>query len=468
MSSTSADRRKRKLTIPNALVLLFIFIVAAMILTWVIPAGQYDRVFDEASGYEIVDPTSFRYIERTPVDPLQMLSLIGVGFGGQAQIIFSIIFACIFIGMLKQSGTIDALFGAATRKLKSNVKFLLPVIMVMLSLMGSVAGIAEESYGLYPVCITLAVALGYDEIVGIAISYLAVFTGFASATMNPFTIGVAQSIAQVPLFSGIWLRIICYVVYMAVLIAYTMRYAARIKADPTKSLMYGVKSAYRDGSQTAPTEHTGMTVSQKLCAVVFLLTMVMMAVGTLVWGWYLNEIIALFCGASLLIGIINRMGPNEIAGSFIKMTADTAFPILAIGLANVICAVMDAGHITDTVLHAFATLLQTTSGYFSAVLMMVLQTLLNFFIPSGPGQAAVSMPIMAPLADLCGLSRQTAVLAFQFGDGYSNIFWPTMVVSVLGMVKLPTDKFYKFMGPLFAIMFGLQIVFMCIAVAVGY
>lgn len=218
---------------PNSFVFIFAFIVLAMVLTWVIPAGSYDRVTNEL-GQEVVIADSFHYVESTPVTPVAMFQCIVAAFVNSADIIFCILYAYVFIGILVKNGVFDTVILLLIRKLRDKVRLLLPIIMVAFGLMGSMAGLAEETFGLFPVCIALAVALGYDEIVGGSIVYLAVFTGFASATFNPFTIGVAQAIAGLPMYSGLGYRVLCWFVFMGILIIYVMRYADKIKKTPQK------------------------------------------------------------------------------------------------------------------------------------------------------------------------------------------------------------------------------------------
>lgn len=453
-------------TPPNSFVFIFAFIVLAMVLTWVIPAGSYDRVTNEL-GQEVVIADSFHYVESTPVTPVAMFQCIVSAFVNSADIIFCILFAYVFIGILVKNGVFDTVILLLIRKLRDKVRLLLPIIMVAFGLMGSMAGLAEETFGLFPVCIALAVALGYDEIVGGSIVYLSVFTGFASATFNPFTIGVAQAIAGLPLYSGLGYRVLSWFVFMGILIAYVMRYADKIKKDPTKSLLYteGKISRRLDVNAAAQAR---LTPRQTLSLLLFALVMVMIIVGAIVYGWYIPEITAIFFAAAILAGIIFGMSANKIADSFVEIGAETMFSMLCIGISNAVCGIMDTGAITDTIVHGMASLLNGTSGYVSAILMLVIQNLLNFFIPSGPGQAMVSMPIMSSLADVTGLSRQLSVLAFQFGDGYSNIFWPTMVCMMCGIMKIPVTKWYRYLYPLFAIMFAAQVILIVLAVAIGY
>lgn len=195
---------------------------------------------------------------------------------------------------------------------------------------------------------------------------------------------------------------------------------------------------------------------------------VLIIFGAMVWNWYLLEIGGVFLFASLAAAVLSGWSANQIGERFVELGSETMFSILIIGFANAIALIMETGQITDTIVHGAASLLEGTSGYLAAYIMLIVQNLLNFFIPSGPGQAAASMPVMASLADVTGLSRQLSVLAFQFGDGYSNLFWPTMVCMMCGILKIPVGKWYRYMAPLFGLMFLLQLVMISFAVAIGY
>lgn len=471
MMGKKKEKKRELASVPNSLVFIFAFIFLAMILTYVIPAGHYERILDEATGQELVIADSFTYIDSTPVNPLKMFMLIGEGFVQQAQLIFLIMFAYAFMDSLVKCGVFDSLFGLIFRHGLHTRKIIIPLIMCCFGLLGSVAGLAEETFGLFPVCVSLALALGYDEIVGASMIYLAVFTGFASATTNPYTIGVAQTIAGLPMFSGIAYRIICWIVFMGILILYTMRYAAKVKADPTQSLLYNPNHPKKNEdiyTRIYESTQKPMPLSIKLNIIVFFVTIGATIFGALTLEWYLTELTALFIIATIIVGIINRYSPNKIAEDFVDSASGTMFSLVCIGLANGICLVMTEGNIIDTILYGLSNLLNHFSGYFSGILMLFVQNLLNFFIPAGPAQAAVSMPIMAPLADLCGISRQVAVLAFQFGDGYSNLFWPTMVCMMCGMLKIPVTKWYKYISPMFLITVLAQIIMLSIAIFIGY
>lgn len=477
MASQSETRQRKfslsNIKLPNSFVVIFIMIVIAAVMTWVIPAGQFDRmmVTDPATGAQrqVVVQGSFHAVEGARVGIVGVFNAVVEGFTAAADIIFFIVFAYGFVFVLMKNGTFDAMIGAVMRRFKDNTLLLFAAVMVLFGVLGSTMGLTEETYGMFPIFIGLATALGYDAIVGGAIVIIAVSTGFASATLNPFTIGVAQGIAGVELYSGIGFRVICWFIFMTIAMTYIFAYANKVKADPTKSLVYGIKLGIPTSGLTREQLMSAqMTGRHKMCIAVFLVTIGLLIWGTTTQGWYISEIATLFLIAMVVAGLVSGFSPDEIAEDFVAASKDMMFGALMVGMSRAILIVLENGLIIDTVVYGLSQVLNGTSGAISGILMVVVQNLLNFFIPSGSGQAAVSMPIMAPLADLVGLTRQQAVLAFQFGDGYSNMFWPTSVCMICGLMGVPVDKWYKFVAPLFGIMFAAQIVLMSVAVAIGY
>ncbi|MEG1862336.1 MAG: YfcC family protein [Oscillospiraceae bacterium] len=458
----------QNLKIPNSYVIIFIMIVIAALLTHIIPSGEFDRIENEL-GRQVVVNGSYHSVEGSPVGIFGIFSAIVAGFTQSADIIFFIVFAYGFVYTLMKNGTFDAMMGSVMRKFQNNTLLLFFVVMVIFGILGSTMGMSEETYGMFPIFIGLAIALGYDAIVGGAIVTIAVSTGFASATLNPFTVGVAQGIAEVEPYSGTGFRVICLIVFMSISISYIFAYAIKIKKDPTKSLLYGEKLTYvTSGLTKEELMNIEMTTRHKLCAGVFVGVIVLLVYGTTVKSWYIPQIATLFLMGMIVAGIIGGDSANQIAETFVEAARGMMFGALMVGMSRAILVVLQQGIIIDSVVYGLSRALEGTSGAVSGILMVLVQNLLNFFIPSGSGQAAVSMPIMAPLADLVGITRQTAVLAFQFGDGYSNMFWPTSVCMICGLMGIPVNKWYKFVTPLFGIMLVAQVVLMTIAVAIGY
>ncbi|MBQ1271327.1 MAG: YfcC family protein [Clostridia bacterium] len=471
-----STKNKKGFTMPNNYVVIFGIIVLAMIMTYIIPAGAYDRVANDEGRMVVVDG-SFHFVEQSPVGPFELFECISSGFTEVSDIIFFIVFAYAWISVLLKNGTFNAMVGGLIRKFGNKIELLIPVIMIFFGVLGSTMGMSEETYGLIPAFVGIAIALGYDAFIGTCMTYVAAATGFASATLNPFTIGVAMSIAEVEYPYGLPYRILIFCVFQAIVIWYVMRYARRIKADPTKSYLYGVKlSIATDMASKEELENCYLNKRQVGCIVVFLVTIFFLVYGTITWGWYINELSALFLISMIVSAIVGGgMGPNDIAQNFVMAAKDMMFGAMVVGLSRGIVVVLNSGSIIDSIIYGLSQPLLTMGetlgalgNYVSALGMLVVQNIVNFFIGSGSGQASAVMPIMAPLADMIGLTRQTAVLAFQFGDGYSNMFWPNGIFLISGLMGAPAGKWFKFVAPLFGIIFTFQCIFMIGAVAIGF
>lgn len=468
MNNTPAKAKKE---IPHIFVILLVMIVVATLATWIVPAGTYTRVLDPASGRQIIDPTSFTYVEKTPVGLFGLFMCIEQGLIEAANITFMIFAATASLYLLEKTGAIDAaisLLVRHTQKSPRSANTVIVLIMALLAIWGSTGTMSyEEIIAFIPIFVAISLSLGYDALVGIAISVVPVGVGFASATVNPFTIGVAQTIAELPLFSGLGYRILVLAVMTLALILYVMHYAAKIKKDPTKSLICGVDM--EDLRMDEERLNTPMTTARKLTLLSLLIAVVVMGWGLINWGWYINQVAAVFMMLAVAVGIINRWSANKVARIYVEGLGRGVLSALTVGVARAILVVLTQGNIVDSVIHGCVSLIDNMSLYVSGIAMLIFQTFLNLFIPSGSGQAAVAMPVMTPIADLVGMQRQTAVLIFQFGDGFSNLLWPTsFMVIACAMAKIPLGKYYKWLMPFMGICFALQCVFVCGAIAMGY
>lgn len=464
-----AAKQKRTFKVPHTYVIIGIILVILTVLTYIIPAGSYDRVVDPETGSTIVVSDSFHYVEQTPVTPFRMIMSIGDGMVNAADIIFFIFFAYGFVYLLIKTGAFYGSIGALTRKMSGGKEALIfPAFMILFGICGSTFGMYEETYGLLPAFIGIAIALGYDGLVGGASVVLGVATGFAAATLNPFTIGIAQGIAEVPLGSGLWYRVICLVLFEGLAIWYVMRYAHKVKAHPELSIVKDVEFNVGEGMTRDKMEALPFTGKHKFIMLLFVATIVILVYGTTQFGWYLSELSALFLIMMIIVGLVGGFNLSEICKFFIEAVSEVIFGALVVGVARALTLVMTEGNIIDTIVFYMASGLARVGSGAAAVGMVIVQNILNFFIPSGSGQAAVSMPIMVPLADAIGMSRQIAVLAFQFGDGFSNLFWPTAVATECGLMGIPVEKWYKFMAPLFGLMVTLQVIMIVIAALINY
>ena len=458
--------KKKKFSLPSTPVLLFLIIVVIMILTYVIPAGTYERVFDEASGRNVVDPASFQYVEQSPVNPWKMFVSIPDAFVEVGNIIFLIAFGFFWVYSVMQSGALTSAINKLLGSKAKDSKLFIPICMFIFAIAGSTYGELETVYGLVPIFVALAIALGYDAIVGLCMCFVGVATGFASATTNAFTIGVAQSIAELPIFSGLVYRWIIFFVQYAVMTFMVMRYANKVKKNPEASY---VKDCDFSSFELERVENVEFTAKQKIILISMIFTVATIVYGSLKLGFWINEMSAVFIISALIISIIAGFKPEQVKDNLLTAFKEMAIGMVVVGLARAILIIMQNGVIIDTVVHGLASVTAGLGRMGSAIGMLVAQNIINFFIPSGSGQATAIMPIMVPLGDLAGVTRQVTVLAYQFGDGYSNMLWPTCSVATMcGIGKIPLDRWYKFFIPVYAVCFCVQVILLIIAVAIGY
>jgi len=441
--------------IPHTFTIVFALIVFAAVLTWVVPAGEFVRETIDVNGSsrEVVVNNSFHYTERSP-QTWQVFSALFNGFVDKADIIIFILMVGGAFWILNNSHAIDVGVMAFLQWVKRLSRYkiikklgveniIITLVMLLFSLFGAVFGMSEETIAFVVVFIPLAIQMGYDSIVGVCMCYVAAHVGFAGAMLNPFTIGIAQGIADLPLFSGLEYRLFCWVVLTIVGIAFVLWYARRVKARPESSPVYKLDDYWRLRMESS--EESRLTVRQILILVLFFVTIVALVVGVLKFGWYIEEISALFLAMGILAGIIDRQGADDIAKLFLAGCKDILSAALVVGLASGIIFILKDGCVIDTILYGLTRSLAQVGDVVSLGAMYVFQTLLNVVMPSGSAKAALTMPIMAQFADLIDVSRQTTVLAFQFGDGFTNMLTPTsgVLIGVLGMARIPYGTWLK-------------------------
>ncbi len=419
------------------------------------PAGEFLRESISVDGTtrEVVVNNSFHYIERSP-QTWQIFSALFNGFVDKADIIVFILMVGGAFWILNNSHAIDVGVMAFLRGVRRLSRYkvvrklgveniIITMVMLLFSLFGAVFGMSEETIAFVVVFIPLAIQMGYDSIVGVCMCYVAAHVGFAGAMLNPFTIGIAQGIADLPLFSGLEYRLVCWVVLTLIGIAFVLWYARRVKNKPESSPVYKLDDYWRSRMQTS--EENRLSIRQKLILLLFLVTIVALVVGVLKFGWYIAEISALFLAMGIVAGILDRQRADDIAKLFLAGCKDILSAALVVGLASGIIFILKDGRVIDTILYGLTRSLAQMGEVASLGAMYVFQTLLNVVMPSGSAKAALTMPIMAQFADLIDVSRQTTVLAFQFGDGFTNILTPTsgVLIGVLGMARIPYGTWLK-------------------------
>jgi len=443
-----------KFKAPNTYFLIFSIIVVTAVLTWIIPSGEYNR--STMNGREIVVAGSFHSVESNPqgIGAILMAPIRGFTNKSAALIVgFVLIVGGVFAILAKTRAIDAAIMAVAKAHDKSPIIEILyiPIFMVIFSLGGGSFGMGEEVIPFILIFVPLTLALGYDSIVGVAIPFVGAGAGFAGAFLNPFTIGISQQIADLPLFSGIGYRLISWVICTAVAIIFVMIYAAKIKKRPEKSLTFDMDEEKRKNLHIGDLENfKGVSKGHKLALYTFALGMVGMVIGVLKYQWYIEEICAVFFLTGIFVGIVGRLSIKEFTDAFVSGARDMVGTALIIILARGILIIAEDGRIIDTMLFGLANSIKNLHPIISSQAMFIIHSIINIFVPSGSAKAALTMPIMIPLADIVGVTRQTAVLAFQFGDGFSNMIVPTSAITmgVLTLSGISWEKWARWIIPL--------------------
>lgn len=453
---------------PNTLVLLCIFILVVSVLTYIIPAGSFDRSEDPASGRNLVVAGSYHAVDANPVTPFEIFMAIPKGMEQAAYVIFFLFIIGGAFRILQATGAIETGIGNVVRKLEGKETLIIPVIMVIFALGGSILGVAEEALAFMPMVVMLCLALGFDSITGAAVLLLSSAAGYAGATLNPFTVGLAQGISGLPLFSGLGYRMICFGIITTVTITYVYLYARKIKRNPELSPMYHEDKKLKFNIEA--NEFGEFTTRHKMVLLTLLVGIVFLAYGVLKLGFYITELGAIFLIIGIVAGLIGGLRISEVADEFVLGAKDLLYACLIVGFARAMLVIMSDGNILDSIIYSAAQLISGLPPTVSAVAMFIVQSLTNIVIPSGSGQAAVSMPIMAPLADAIGVPRQTAVLAYQLGDAFSNVMTPTsgFFMAGIAMCGITWTKWAKWLLPLFAMWCVLGATLVAVSVMIGY
>ncbi len=505
---------KKKLPIPHTYVIVFFFIVLSAILTWVVPAGEFDRfekTISNGSTQTAIVQESYHGVEQSP-QTWQIFSAVFKGFVNQSNIIIFILLIGGAFWIMNESKAIDVgivSFITWSRKLE-RVKFLrkigvdniiMVLIMLMFSAFGAIFGMSEETIAFVIILVPLAISMGYDSIVGICLVYVAAHMGFAGAVLNPFTIGIAQGLSDLPIFSGLEYRIVCWLVINAIGFTFILLYAHKIKKNPQKSIMYEADEYWRKREKididtikfytpksawvcagiivvvlslfSIQYPSSTLTIGNSsfnfaalpLATILFIIlsvlslrksvhffilnlllfTILFLIIGVMGYDWYVMEIGALFFGMGIASGISISKSANEITKLFIEGAKDIFSAAFIVGLAGGIIAILTDGKIIDTIMYGLSDSMQSFGKTGTMGVMYAIQNVLNIIIPSGSAKAALTIPIMAPFSDLVGISRQATVLAFQFGDGFTNMITPTsgVLIGCLGIAHIPYDKWFK-------------------------
>ncbi len=466
----STTEKTKRFKVPHTYVIIFYIVLAVSALTYLIPAGSFDRAKDPVSGKTVILVESFHYVDPNPATFVDIMSSFVKGLNSASSIVFFIFIVGGAFQIISSTGTIEALTGRIAKKFLGKDEIIIPIFLILFSIFGFTMGMSTEVMIFVPLGIAIARTLGLDAMTGTAMIALGAANGFTAGLLNPFNVGVAQSIAEVPLFSGLWLRAILLVCLLTTTSIYIIRYARKVKKDPKNSIVYDLELEEKNSSSLDLNNLKDMTPQNILVLLVLIIGFSTIMWGVSQSGWWIEELATAFLTMGIASGLVARYGPSQIAREFVNGARSIIFGALIVGIARAALVIMQDASIIDTVVKSLSNAVAMLPHSVAALGMYSIQIIINTFITSGSGQAATTMPIMTPIADLLGLTRQTAVLAFQLGDGFTNSLLPTSsaLMGFLAVSKISYEKWLKFILPLMSIWILVGAVFLIIATAIQY
>jgi len=466
MSELNPESKQWYKRVPHAITMLFGIIILVSILTYILPAGSFERIL--VNGRKAVVPDSYKIIPSTPIGILDMFKAMPLGFKSAAEIIFIVFAGAIMFGFMEKSKAVENSVGTLVKNLGLKNKNLIIVIMTFIyGLLGVAVGY-ENNIAMVPIAAVLSLALGGDLILAAGISVGAMTIGFGLSPINPYTVGTGHKIAELPMFSGALLRSVLCFIGLSIMAYYNVRYFKKITKHPEKSLGKGLDIS--NMSLSKPIKDYRVSGNNWSVISIFIIGLLVILYGVFNLKWYLNELSAVFLMIALLCGIVSRLDATTMSETVLKSVSVAAPGAFMVGFATSIKVLMEMGSIGDTISYNLSLMLQGLPLYASAISMSISQTVINFFIPSGSGQALATLPVMLPLGESLGLTRQITILAFQIGDGLSNLVNPTLggLIAMLSMCRVPIDKWIRFIFPVLITLLVIAFVTLIIAVATNY
>ncbi|MBR5981653.1 MAG: YfcC family protein [Firmicutes bacterium] len=429
----------------NTLVVIFTIIVIACALTWIIPAGEFNRVKDAVTGRKVVDAASFHLVEKAPVNPIEIPMHIARGAKSAVDLLFMLLCSGAAFHLVIASGAMHSSIGSLAQKYKDRKTMFVLAIFVLFCFLMTTHGLIQF-VAFAPVLVMICLALGLDSITAVAIMTGGTAVGFATGMLQPSTTLIAQELAGLPPFSGLWYRAICFGLYMVLTGFLIWRYTVKISKDPTASPMYDMDRETNLGDPEAIAAYGPMNLGKWLVLLATVASLVLMVCGSVYWKWGYQQLSATFIGLAIVGGACAKMSPSKIAKTFVDGAKSMVMVFFLVASARAISTILTQGKVLDTIVYGLGEMLKVVPALLQAPAMFIANLFVNTVIPSGSGQAAAVMPIMLPLADIVGMTRQTAILAFNFGDGFCNWVIPTSsaLMAVLGIVNMPFERWMKY------------------------
>ncbi len=464
MMESDQKKERKSIRVPHIYVILIAILLIAFAATFIIPSGEFERAENE-NGTIVLLPETFSEMEKTYLSLFDLMYAVPTGLIEAGEIVFGVLMIGGMFAVLEKSGLVGIGISKLSRTFGHRPFFVIPALMIPLALLTTFTSAIELAIVFAPVVIPLMVRLGFDRMTALAAVLISTVAGFTAAVTGPATVGVAHDVSGIELYSGYGYRALIFIIILTIGILFVCLYASKVKKDAGASLVSNDGIDQEFVLSSGDIENEKASKPQLLAVFVLLSGVLLMIYGLIEWGWYFRELGGLYLTMGLLIGLITGLGPSKIAETFNKGFQSILLGALVVGIARSISVILENGQILDTVVQGTSQLVSVMPSAFTAVFMMIVQGGFNFLVPSGSGQAVITMPIMSGLADLVGITRQTAVLAFQFGDGFANIFYPTSgyFMATLAIARVGWDKWMKFVWPLLIIWYVLAIVFLVIA-----
>jgi uncharacterized ion transporter superfamily protein YfcC len=463
-------KKATKFKLPDTYLIIIGLMVFAAILTYIIPAGVYDMKVDPATGKKVVDAATFHYIKSSPTSLLQFLLSFSRGLIKRNVIILNVLLICGCFHVVSETKGLAHFFGYMIDRLHDKALLIIPVIMAIFGFLGSTGALVNSTIAFITIGLVIASQLGMDRVFAVAVIYLSTSAGYGSSFMSIYSVQLAQQIADIPVLSGTEFRIVVSIIIVAVSIVYTMLYCFRVRKDPTKSVLWGTTAWGFDDVDMNAQFNATLSIRDIIICILTFGSFGLFVYGALKYKWGQDMMTAMMVFTAIVGGKVGGMTFTEIAKHYVEGARKVLYGVMLIGFANSISLILQDGKIIHTIIHAVSIPLSHMSGAMAGIVMFWFNLIFNFLVPSATGQAAIVMPIMTPLADVVGLTRQVAVLAYQYGDGLSNTIFPvsSSLVASLAIAGVPFDRWLKFQLPLFTIWTVICSVAIGIAVVTGY
>lgn len=451
---------------PHVFIILFLIMLLVTVLSYIIPSGSYERLTDEATGISVIDPDTFRFVENeNPIRFMDYFEAVYNGFVNGATIMGTLFISSGVIYLLEVSGAFGAGIHAILKRTKGR-EFSVVCIFYTIFVIFGVLGYGEAAYPFYPLAVTIGFALGYDRMVGTALAIVGSTVGFTSGLMNTFTTGVSQQIVGLPLFSGIGYRTVGLIVFYIIGLVGLSSYCRKIKKDPSSSLMS--EEYLSQDSRYTEEGAEEMNVRRVLGLLVFLGIIIIQGYGCIRLSWSFPQIAAIYLIMGFLLTIIFRFSPSEACNLFCKGAVRVFAAAFAVGMAQAVVVLMNQACIMDTIVYGMSVLLENKSAVLALLIIFIFVTLFNFLVVSGSGKAVIIMPILQPLGNILHINQQVLVLAYQYGDGITNSFWPGSSLVQLSMCGVDYGTWVRFCWKIYLAMIVSAFLLIMISHGIGY